>query len=160
MRAERAHGIHGQVQLLQVGKCLQDEEINASVEECLSLLGERAECLRVGDLPHGHQVPANGAHRPGNERAVACGTPSDLDAGPVDLGDLIAQAVGGQLEAVGAIRIRFDQACACVDILFMDRLHEGWVSQVSEIVGTALGDTPFFQECAHGAVCHQHTLRE
>ncbi len=86
------HGVDGRADLVQVAERLEDEQIDAAVDERLRLLAEVLARLVDAGLAPRFDADAERPDRSGHVGAVARGTPRDLHAGDVDLAELVGQA--------------------------------------------------------------------
>ncbi len=125
--ADLAGGRDGFAQLVQVAEGLQDQQIRPGLGQGRDLLGEGLAGLLGLDAAErrqahpqradvaGHQHLPEGRHRhPARQ----------LHPGPVDLGDLVLQAVRGQLVAVGAEGVGLDDLRPGLDVRAVDLRHQ------------------------------------
>ncbi len=117
----------GLAHLVQVAEGLDDDQVDAGVRQGRDLLGEgRREPPRAGRARKAPGAPPAGRHP--RRRALAGmqigpRRAGKLHTGAVDLGHLIIQAVGSQLEAVGAEGIGLDDLGAGFEIIAVNLLR-------------------------------------
>ncbi len=148
-------GAHGFGGLVQVAHRFDDDEVCAAVDEGGDLLAEGSIGLLGAHAAKGGQPHAQRPHRPGDEhRFEGCfdHAAGQLHGGGVDLGHLRFEAVLGQLEAVGAEGVRFDDLRARVNVSPMDFGHRGGLSKVEFVEALVEGDAARVQHGAHGAI--------
>ncbi len=103
---DAADGLDRRLELVELEEGLDGEEVDAAALEDGGLLGE--DLLALVGLD---RLVAEGADRAGDEHVAARDLPRlacQLDAGAVDVRELVLEVAGGELAAVGAERVRFD----------------------------------------------------
>ncbi len=89
---QRPHGVDRRADLVQVAEGLEDEEIDAALEQRLRLLAEVLARLVDAGLAPRLDADAERADRAGHVGAVAGRAPRDARAFDVDLVQLVGQA--------------------------------------------------------------------
>jgi hypothetical protein len=149
---ERPHRRDGRLRLVERRHRLQQEEVDASLEQPLGLLPVGLLRLLEPDVPDRGQGLADRADRAGHEGA----TPGRLARDPrplaVDLPNLCLQAVGPQLEAVGTERVRLDDVGPRLDVLVVDLPHEAGTREVELVEAPVQEDAAGVEHGAHGPV--------
>ena len=155
---DRAHRREGGLRLLEGRHRLDHEEVDAAVDESLGLLAVGRGRVLGRHAPDGLEVLAYGSDRPGHERLASRGLTRDPRPLAVDGEDLLLQAVGAELEAVGAEGVRLDDVDACGHVLFVDAAHEGGVREVQLVEASIEEDALVVEHRPHGTVADDHAL--
>ncbi len=160
-RRDAAHGANRREDLVQVAKRLEHEEIDAAFDQRLGLLAER----RLG-LLDGRAAPRLDAERRAG-RSIRPPTPrlraavrAIARALRVDETHGVGQAEVGQLEPVGAERVRLDDVGARAHVL---RVHLGdqiRLREVQLVEAAVEEDALGVQHRPHRAVTDEHALFE
>ena len=158
-----ADGLDGEPELAEVREGLGDEPVHPALEQRLRLLPEGGGRLRLAERSERQEVlpeRADGAedeHVPAHRLADVARQP---DARPVDVADPPLEPVHGELEAVGAERVRLEQVGARGDVLHVDRLDGLRVLEVQDVEAGVERDAPGVQHRAHGAVGEERPFLE
>jgi hypothetical protein len=110
---DAADGFDRRFELVELEEGLDSEEIDAPALEDGSLLCE--DLLALVGLD---RLVAERADRAGDEHVAArdlSRLASELDAGAIDVRELVLEVVGGELASVGAKRVRFDHVGTRLD---------------------------------------------
>ena len=162
LNASRAPKIDG-LDLEDVLRGLDDEQVGAALEEALRLLGEDLEELAEGDAPEGRVVGrgqmAGRADRAGDEALLADRLAGDLGRLAVDLERVVGEAPLVELEPAGLERVGLDDLGARLDHRVVDALDDVGPVQDQRLVALALqaavvlgGEVELLQGRAHAAV--------
>jgi hypothetical protein len=158
--AGRAHRLD---QLVQVAERLQDQDVHAAVrKQRLDLLADDLDALGRADAAP-LQRGDRGRHRAGHEHvavAPVLGRAGDPDPGPVDLVDLVREAVVAEPEPVGAERVGLDDVRAGAQVALVDRADQARIGQVEFRQRAVERGARRVQHGAHGAVADQHALAQ
>ncbi|OQA06972.1 MAG: hypothetical protein BWY66_01596 [bacterium ADurb.Bin374] len=138
--------------LVQIVKGFEDEQIDTAGKQAFRLLGERLFGLFHGGLAPGFEADAERADGARDEHLVAGDLARDLDALEVHGLDLVGKAVRRQLESVRAEGVGLDDHRPGVDVFAMHLLNEGGVREIQLVVDLVEVDAFGIQHRAHGAV--------
>src|SRR5438034_66563 len=133
---DRADRFDGERDLGEIGERLDDEGVDATLEEPLRLLPERGARVLRRHAPEGRQVLAertDGAENQNITPGRLAHVTGEPDAAAVDLSHLALEPVHRELEAVGAEGVGLDQVGPRGDVVGVDRLHEPRVVQVEDV---------------------------
>ena len=122
--ADRAHGGNRRADLVHVTERLEDEQVHAAFDERFGLLPEARLRLVDAEPAPGLDADAERSDCAGDVDGVARGLTRDARAGGVDVAELVAEAEGVQLDAVGAERVRLDNVGARADVFLVDLAHQ------------------------------------
>ena len=142
---------------------LDDEQVGAALEEALRLLGEDLEELTEGDAPEGRVgrrgQMAGRADRAGDEALLADRLAGDLGRLAVDLERVVGEAPLVELQPAGLERVRLDDLGARLDHRVVDPLDDVGPVQDQRLVALALqaavvlgGEVELLQGRSHAAV--------
>ena len=146
---DAADGFDRRLELVELEESLDCEEVDAAALEDGGLLGE--DLLALVGLD---RLVAEGADRAGDEHVAARDLPrlaSELDAGAVDVRELVLEVVGGELAAVGAERVRFDHVRPGLDEADVE-LDDGFRRAQVRLFGNADARGGAGDEDAHAPV--------
>ena len=149
----------GRLRLLERRHRLDHEEVDAAIDEALGLLAVGGDASAKVTLPKGSSGLPRGPIGAGHEGAslrrvlARCRAPSRLI-----LRDLLLEAVGAELEAVGAEGVGLDDVDARLDVLLVDGAHEGGVREVQLVEAAVHEDAAGVEHRPHGAVAHDDAL--
>lgn len=154
-RGHRASREDGLTDLGQAAEGLQQDEIDPRLGERGDLLGERRPGLVDADAAEGHEVAAQRPHRAGDEgrgahsaaRLAGQGHP-----GPVDLCHPVAQAVLGQLEAIGAEGVGLEQLRSGLQMTTMNSRRQLRRAEVDGVEAIVERDALGVEHRAHGTI--------
>ena len=148
-------------ELVQVPERLKDQQVGGVIrDQGEDLLAQHLHPLRgthPAPLRRGHRRRDRARHQDAASRAVR-GGPGKPDARPVDLGDLVGEAVVGEPEPVRAERVGLDDVRAGDQVAVVDGGDKAGIGQVE------LGQRPVkcrarrVQHSAHGAVAYQYAI--
>ena len=155
----------GGLDLEDVLRGLDDQQVGAALDQALRLLGEDLNELAEGDLAERGVVArgevARGADRPGHEAALAGGRARDLRRLAVDLRRVLAKPPLIELEAAGLEGVRLQDLGARVQHRLVHALdhvraieHEGLVALALQPAVVLLGQVELLERGAHTAVEH------
>jgi hypothetical protein len=94
-----AHGINGRSGLVPVAKCLENEEVDSTFDQCRGLLAEVLAGFVDAGLAPGLDAHAQRPDGSGHIDLVAGGLPGQPRAGDVERMGFVAKAKGAQLES-------------------------------------------------------------
>ena len=142
---------------------LDDQQIDAAIDQPLRLLGEDLDQLAEADLSQrglfgGRQV-AGRSDRAGHEALLAGGSPCDLRSPRVDLERVLAESPLGELQARALEGVGLDHLRARVEHRAVDALdhvgaieHERLVALAREPAIVLAGELELLERGAHAAV--------
>ena len=145
---------------VQIAKRLEDEQVDAALDQCLGLLAE----VRLGFIG-AHLAPwldadTEGTDGSGHVRLVACRLAGDARTFDVDLVHTIAKAERPQLDSVRAERIGLQDVRARPDVVLVDFRHGVGRHDVQRIEAAVDEDALCIQHRPHSAVADEHTIVE
>ena len=160
----RAPGLrHGEQEVMEVEEGLDDQEIDAALEEAIDLLAvDRPDggVVRVAQLAGGRAERADAAADPRIPSADVAGLAGDLGGAAVQATRLGGEAEAIQAQPVGPERQGLDEVCARVQVLAVDRPDEIRSGRGQLVQAGALRDAAGEQERAHPAVGEERAFGE
>ena len=153
-------GIDGGADLVQIAEGLEDEQIDAALEQRLRLLAEVLARLVDAGLAPRLDADAQRTDRAGHVRAVARRATRDPRALDVDLAQRVGQAERAELDAVRAERVRLDDVGAGADVLVVDLLHQVRPRQVQRVEALVDEHALRVEHRPHRAVADEDALGE
>ncbi len=164
-----ARAEHRRLDLEDVLRGLDDQQVGAPLDEALRLLGEHLDQLAEADLPErgvgrGREVPGR-ADRAGDEAVLARGLPRDLRSLGVDLERVLAKAPLVELEPAGLEGVGLDHLRAGVEHRRVDALdhvgaveHERLMALALEAAVVLRTQVELLEGRAHAAVEYDDAL--
>ncbi len=152
-----ARGEDGLAQLVEVGEGLEDQQVDAGLEQRLDLLAEDGARLGEGGGTERLDADAQRSDRAGHEGRLSGRLARQAHAGLVDGLQLLGEAEGGQARAVGAEGVGLEDLRAGLDVLLVDFLHQGGRGEVELVEAAVDEDALAVQHGPHGAVGHEDT---
>ena len=150
-------GLQGALQLLQVGKGLEDEEVHATFGQGQALLAENIHCLVAGEFPFIPLETRKGPHRAGYEDiATRSGPARQQRPLQVDVGYPFVEPDGRQFREVGAEGVGLDDLRAGCDVFAVQFQHQFRADQVQVLEVGLKTHTFGIEHGADGAVAGQH----
>ena len=149
--------------LREVRDRLDDERVDAALEEPLRLLAKRGARLLRRHAPERRQVLAERADGPEDEDVAPrrlARVAGDTHAPAVDLPHLAREPVQRELEAIGAKGVGLDQVGAHRDVVGVDRLDEPRVVQVEDVKAGVERHPARVEHRAHRAVAEERPCVE
>ncbi len=156
-----ASGEQGLVQLLEIAKGLQDQQVDAFFVQGLNLLAEGIACFRQRDFSQRLDAHAERPHGSGHQRIEALGRlAGHARAHAVDVGQPIQTTVLAQAKRIRAKGVCFYDLCPGLEVVVMDVADEVGLREVQLVVTTVDKDAFRIQKRAHGAIAkHRATLQ-
>ena len=155
---DRADRRHGERDFLQVRKRLDDEAVDAALEEGLGLLPKRRQRLVGGDRSERRQILPEGPDRAEHEHVLAralAHVARERDTPPIHLAHLALEPVDRELEPVRAEGVGLDAIGAGGDVVGVDRLDHARVVQVEDVEARIERDTARVEQGSHRAVAQE-----
>jgi hypothetical protein len=143
--------------LVEIAERFEDEEIDAPFGERARLLGEGVACLVHARLTPRLDPDPQWADRAGDICAVARRPPGDERPLEVDGVQLIGEAEGRELDAVGAECVGFDDVCPGADVLLVNLAHQRRRAQVERVEALVDEHALGVQHRAHRSIAHEDT---
>jgi hypothetical protein len=132
---------HRGLDLEDVLRGLDDDQVDAALEQALRLLGEDGDQLAEGDAPErgivARREVAGGADRAGDEALLAHGLARDLGGPAVDLERVVAEAPLVELDARALERVGLDDLGAGLDHRRVDALDDVGAVEDERLVAAA-----------------------
>ena len=150
--------VHGEQQVPEVEERLDDEQVDAALEQAVDLLPERGPDRRlvgVAELARRRSQRPDRPADPGVPAAHVAGLACDLRRPAVDAPGLGRQPVPVEPDPVRAERQRLDEIGARVEVLAVERRHEVGPARRELVEARPLRDAAREQERAHPAVREQ-----
>ena len=159
--AQLVGDLHGLDHLVQVSERLEDEQLDATLEQRLHLLPERFHALAGAD-PASLPERRRRRDRAGHEDLPARGRlrlQGEAGAFPVDQPGLVGAAVHGQPEWGGAEGVGLDHVRPAGHVALVDRPHQPRVGEVQLRQRTVQRHAGAVEHGSHGPVADQEALR-
>ena len=131
---------------------LENDQIDAAVEQPAELLREDLPRLLVGEPTQWFDLNTQGPDRPGDKGGLLGGSLGRPCAAEVDVVDAGFQAVRGELEAVGTEGIGLDHIGTGSDVVAVYLANEVGVGQVEFVKARVDEDTLLIEKGAHATV--------
>ncbi len=153
--AHLARHLHGERQLVQFDKGLEEQQIGAGFPQHADLFAEGLARLLLGEMPVRHEALAQRTDIAGDEdgaTAHLAHIAHQLHGAEIEVAHLVGQAIGGQAHPVGAEGVRLDHVGAGVGVGEVDFADRGR-SRQHKILKTLFAARALrIKHGAHGAV--------
>jgi hypothetical protein len=158
-RIELARGGNRLLNLVEIGECLEDEDVHAAGTQAGHLLGER--CARlVGTRRAVRLQPhAQWAYRTGDERDAVRRLARELGGAPIQIADLELEPILRELDAVRAKAVCLDRLGTCLHVCLVDGAYEIRGPGVQLVVALIDEDALAVQHRPHRAVEEDDAVR-
>ena len=156
--ADAAHRVDRGAHLVQVAERLEDEQVDAAVDQRLRLLAEVLARLVDAGLAPGLDADAERADRAGDVGLLARRVARNPRPLFVDRVQPVGEAERSELDAVRAEGVGFDHVRAGADVLLVHLGHQIRLGDVQRVEALVDEDALRVEHRAHRAVAHEDAL--
>ena len=147
-------------QFVEVAESLENNCIHPRLGERRCLLPEQIASLGKTHRTQWFQPYSQWAHRPGNERLVACHFPGDPHARLVDLPQLFGEPEPAQTLAIRTVGVGFDDLGARPHILLVHIADQSRQREVQFVIAAVDENALGVKRRTHGPIGHQNPVQQ